>query len=617
LNPVPVNNYVARTALTARVASLASANIYVIDVGWGGKDQGYTALGYIRDALKAKYPSATINLVRKPGDYTADSANSDVAALFNQIKSANGVAILGITGGDVSSAELAAQAKELEAMGVPTVAIVEAGIIKFVAAKYNGYDFLYSNGTPVRMVAFPTAFDGYPAATIQTYVNGNDPIENAPVVQEIIDALTKPLGQAYSSTALPSGISETTGGPAPAATPQPRLLPADTEDNLRIMFQQNDWTPNLPINLPTEAAVQAMEAGTSHSPTEVVYTSKWPGGDRKVTVENVAVAAVIAGCAPEDFPSCLAVAQQSVNALWGDLTGSWAYTIVFNGPIRDEIKINDGGGVLEPYAFANSVIGNFLTVLTKTCNNFHNAGASASTGTGILASVNSSVPQTNFRTIGSFMGEDNMCLAENEENLPEGWLPFSEQHGFAHGKSVVTLGIGYTRTNSGGELNQNPQPPADFIADYSRSTCGYGYLTVYIDPWVAQILHDSNPFKQGTDFNHVGALNTFPTKEAFANYLASYTNVTGFTVQKYWADSQVGTYIYPLALKGVQPYAGWLADLATNPGEIIAPYAYDPVTGAANNGANVNVIVTGGMLNTIWDLYDFRYTTGVDISTWE
>jgi len=134
---------------------------------------------------------------------------------------------------------------------------------------------------------------------------------------------------------------------------------------------------------------------------------------------------------------------------------------------------------------------------------------------------------------------------------------------------------------------------------------------------VAEIMHDSNPFKQGTDFNHIGQLNTFPTKEAFANYLASYTAPTSRTLKEYWADSTVGTYIYPLALKGVQPYAGWLSELATNPNKIVAPYAYDPVTGVANNGANINIIVTGGMLNTIWDLYDFRYTNGIDISTWE
>ncbi|HEY7449020.1 MAG TPA: UGSC family (seleno)protein, partial [Vicinamibacterales bacterium] len=50
----------------------------------------------------------------------------------------------------------------------------------------------------------------------------------------------------------------------------PRLVEADTEDNLRRLFIDNNWTDCLPIVLPTEARVEAMLQGTSHPPDRIV-----------------------------------------------------------------------------------------------------------------------------------------------------------------------------------------------------------------------------------------------------------------------------------------------------------------------------------------------------------
>jgi len=299
---------------------------------------------------------------------------------------------------------------------------------------------------------------------------------------------------------------------------------------------------------------------------------------------------------PKDFPSCLAIAEQSTSVLWGDLTGSWSYTIIFNGPVRNEIAVNSGGGVMEPYARANSVIGNFLTVLTKTCNNFHAANTSAGV-------QDPSVVATNFRSIGSYMGEDNLCVGENEENLPAGWNSLAVQKGFTADQSVVTLGMGFTKNDSVGEMNR-VNPCADYIGDYTRAICGYGAITYYIDPWIAQILHDSNTFKEGQTFLQDGALNLMPTKEAFATYEAGYVQKT---IGAYWSESIVATYVLPMARAGIEPYATYLSQLSTQPNAIIHPYLAE----------NINTIVTGGLLNTIWDVTDFQLGAGVDIATWK
>ena len=59
-------------------------------------------------------------------------------------------------------------------------------------------------------------------------------------------------------------------GMPPEGAPEPRLLKPDTEDNLRRLFKDREWTDFNPIILPTEERVTAMLTGTSHKPDEVV-----------------------------------------------------------------------------------------------------------------------------------------------------------------------------------------------------------------------------------------------------------------------------------------------------------------------------------------------------------
>src|SRR5262245_5199491 len=88
------------------------------------------------------------------------------------------------------------------------------------------------------------------AGDLRAYIDGNDRVSGRPFMQEVIDALTRPLddadlqGQSFERTT-------------------PRLVEADTEDNLQRRFEENRWTDYLPITLPTEARVEAMLKGTS------------------------------------------------------------------------------------------------------------------------------------------------------------------------------------------------------------------------------------------------------------------------------------------------------------------------------------------------------------------
>ena len=183
--------------------------------------------------------------------------------------------------------------KTLEQMGIPTAPCTAINVAEYL----QGYDRIYNNGMPLRFTVFPLPVAGVSREVHEKYVNGNDPVTGRPIMQEIIDALTKPLTPEEQLTGFPASASE------------PRELPADTEENLQEFFKSRDWTDYLPIVLPTEERVAAMLKGTSHKPDEVVKTLNWPGGARQLTVEKVAICAVMAGAKPQHLPVILAVAN--------------------------------------------------------------------------------------------------------------------------------------------------------------------------------------------------------------------------------------------------------------------------------------------------------------------
>ena len=228
------------------------------------------------------------------------------------------------------------------------------------------------------------------------------------MMQAFVDALTVPLTD-----------REKYKGPAPEPpAAESRFLGPDTEENLQRLFKDRDWTDYLPIILPTEERVADMLKGTSHKPDEVIKTLDWPGGKREVTVERVAICAVMAGAKPEYLPVILALAN---HIPFGNSTSSMANMILVNGPIRDEIGMNYGTNVMGPHNEANSVIGRTYTLMSKTIGGLHSE-------------------KTTWSSLGSTMQYNNVCIAENEEALPEGWEPFHVQMGFKPNDSVITVG---------------------------------------------------------------------------------------------------------------------------------------------------------------------------------
>ena len=236
----------------------------------------------------------------------------------------------------------------LEASGVPSVAVHTNVFARLARAS------ALANGMPRARQAFvPQPVVDRTPAQLRAYIEGTDAVSKRPFMQQVIDGLTGPLTE-----------EDLKGVSFDRSTP--RLLAPDTEDNLQRLFVDNNWTDFLPVVLPTEERVEKMLKATRHPPDRVVGRMR-PARFREYwefTVEKVAVNAVMAGARPEYFPVILALAASGQTARASSTT-SFATISVVNGPIRREIGMDAGIGVLGPYNHANATIGRAFGLLSQ------------------------------------------------------------------------------------------------------------------------------------------------------------------------------------------------------------------------------------------------------------
>ncbi|MCJ7605691.1 MAG: hypothetical protein MUO19_06625 [Dehalococcoidales bacterium] len=328
--------------------------------------------------------------------------------------------------------------------GVPTAPIVTARFADYV--QQDGR----SHGMNLRW-SFPPYPVGFVSREIlQGYLEGNDPVSGAPLMEEVLFALTQPLTEAEKH-------------PKIIRRPErPRLLDQASEDELHRLFLESGWTDGLPIVLPTEERVAEMLTGTDHDPQEIVGMMSVTTHEERLqyTVERVAVNAVMAGARPEHLPVILAMAATGQPSMPSSTT-SWGSMVIVNGPVRDEIGMNSGGAALSPFNYANAVIGRAWTLMSI---NFGDArlGVTFTASTGHNANYN------------------NMCCAENEESSP--WEPFHVRKGFKAGESTVSMFRGWNVLTMG-------IGPAERMLDRMKGLSSFGgSFSFVVDPLVAKNL---------------------------------------------------------------------------------------------------------------------------------
>ncbi len=198
-------------------------------------------------------------------------------------------------------------------------------------------------------------------------------------------------------------------------------VPAD--DDLFEFLSDQGLTDGLPVVPPTEARVLKMLDGTSRAPDEIV--AQVPPNLAPVTVEKVAINAVMAGCRPAYLPVVLAAVEAACTDAF-NLHGVLATTyfagpvIVVNGPIRHEIGINCGRNAFGQGSRANATIGRALQL--------------------VVLNVGGGKPgDVDMSTLGQ-PGKFTCCIGENEE--ASCWDPLHVERGFDRDQSTVTVFAG-------------------------------------------------------------------------------------------------------------------------------------------------------------------------------
>jgi hypothetical protein len=410
-----------------------------------------------------------------------------------------------------------------------------------------------NHGMNLRFTFVPYPLVGRPREVLRRYVEGADPVTGRPLMQEVIDALTRPLSP------------EEENPPARRAAPRPRLLKPDLEENFHRLFLENGWTDGAPIVLPTEERVAWMLQGTAADPDEVVGQMTVTIHQEKLeyTVEKVAVNAVMAGAGPEHLPVILALAATEETSMPSSTT-SFGRMAVVNGPIRNEIGMNSGLGALSPFNHANTVIGRAWTLMSINLGDAR-------------------LGETFMGSTGNNLNYNNMTFAENEERSP--WEPFHVRKGFKKEESTVSIFQGWSVINSMGAAGCCRPAQEEMLIMMQAFPCLRGALTLVMDPLVAYHLKE-----QG--FEHPDQL---------ARYLSENFKMTA---GQFWGSDVVYSLVEPSARAGVEPLATWLK---LPPDELIAPYT-DP--------GLINTLVVGGETQALWFTTDMWHSKTVSVDRW-
>jgi hypothetical protein len=232
----------------------------------------------------------------------------------------------------------------------------------------------------------------------------------------------------------------------------------------------NLWGDGLPLWPATRERVQWILQGSALPATQVL--GKFPPRGGVTTIETCAIALAMAGGRPEYLPVLVATVEAALEAdsnfdQLQATSGAPFPVVIVNGPIAKQIRLNSGFGCLgpDPQQPAGGSIGRALRLLQQN--------------------VGGAVPGVGTMAIWGAMRYTNVVFAEDEEGLPEGWLPHAtERHGFEPGTNSVSLFYASGVTNVRRRSARKETPEEDVLqglwrmADYMRTPnlgCLMGY----------------------------------------------------------------------------------------------------------------------------------------------
>lgn len=241
----------------------------------------------------------------------------------------------------------------------------------------------------------------------------------APVAEKMFEemyaALTEPLTEAEKQPKpkkIGAGTLKYKGDTMEAAL-----------DEFNSQFLENQWGDGLPLVAPTPERVKKMLSGTSRKPTEELGTMSPRNGS--VTVEKIAINAVMAGAKPEYLPVIIAAVEGMVDPEFDELhfstsTGSFSMVIAVSGPIAAELGMNSGLGMFSFGNQANSAIGRAVRL---SLTNFGHTWPA----------------QNDMALIGRPSAHAFLTFAENQDLSP--WPSYHEALGYRAEDSTVSVSV--------------------------------------------------------------------------------------------------------------------------------------------------------------------------------
>jgi hypothetical protein len=370
LDPRGVRPPIQRIPLSPRPKDMSKGRVSLIDT----RDGVGLIYGPLKAEIEKRYPGVKV---------TTTSASFGIDDGFiDEVKAQADAFVFGGNGGSSGSQGAAYSAIKMEQRGIPGVHIVCKDMAHVAEWKAK------ATGVPIRIVPTPCPKPRITDREMPGIVNG------------VIDGLTRDLTKEERRNDIIK--------PDPAG----KVAIEGTIGEIEEYFDKQHWTDGLPIVPPTKEAVAEMLKGTSHSRDEVIAAS-WGCEGWGVTVEAVAINAVMAGAKPEYMPALLAMVQ-AADLLHGRSqiggrfptfvvsTNGFGYMHVINGPYAKEIGMNSGRGALGPGYRPNATVGRAFQLFIR------NLGGCTS---GI--SMNP--------TMGNNSLQAGVCFAEAEDASP--WEP--------------------------------------------------------------------------------------------------------------------------------------------------------------------------------------------------
>jgi thiol-disulfide isomerase/thioredoxin len=224
------------------------------------------------------------------------------------------------------------------------------------------------------------------------------------------------------------------------------------DDEIEACFDRG-WSDGLPVVPPTDVRIIRMLDGTTRKPSEII--GDVPPNLSPITVEKVAVNAVMAGCRPEYMPVVIAALEAALDPLF-TMHGLLCTTcfsgpiVVVNGPIVKEIGMNSGINCLGQGNRANATIGRALQL--------------------IIRNVGGGRPGELDRAVLGGPGKYTFCFAEDESDPT--WTPLSVARGLPKGKNAVTL---FQGDGIQGFLDQRSRTPEQLTKSLAMSLLAVGH----------------------------------------------------------------------------------------------------------------------------------------------